>query len=220
MRRTAVTLAMTLAPALAIAQAPTPTKVARADSAVSAPRPQVAAAESTTAANAGPPSPTTLSARGRANVEATLERARAELVPDQPIRDRVAEGEAKGASEEQILIAAAMLEARLASSRQALVRGGHARPSDAEMELGAQAEEAGCTSAQLEILARKVPARSAAVAFDALAKLARRGLPIGDALAQVEAKLDAGASDEALASLGAVAAADSGAVTGAIGRKP
>lgn len=212
MRRTAVTLALTLTPALLFAQASVTAKTdTRADATVRAPHPQASAgAQTSTTTTADVEAPSDFSARGRANLEATFRRARAHHVPEQPLRNRVAEGQAKGASEEQILISTAMLETRLASSQQALIRAGHTQPSDAEVERGAEAEESGYTSAQVEAVARRTPPqRSVVVALDALTKLAARGVPTTQAVAQVESRLDAGASDEALASLAA-----SGSVTG------
>lgn len=226
MRRTAITLAMTLTPALLFAQASVTAKTdVSADAKAQAPHTQASAgAQSSTSATADFEAPSHFSARSRANLEATFRRAREQHVPEQPLRDRVAEGQAKGASEEQILISTNMLESRLAASQQALIRAGHAHPSDAEVERGADAEESGFTSAQVEAVARRTPPdRSVVVALDALTKLVARGVPTTQAVAQVQSRLDAGASDEALASLaasgnaaaGATANVGNGAATGA-----
>lgn len=214
MRSTAATIAMMLAPTLLFAQGSVTTSTdthagARAD----VPHANAAAAaRATTSTNAEFQAPSSFSARDRANLEATFSRARAEHVPEQPLRDRVAEGEVKGASNEQILVATGMLESRMASSQRAMIRAGHTHPSDAEVERGADAEAAGYTSEEIESVARRTPPeRSVAVALDVLTKLAARGVPTTEAVARVESRLDAHASDESLASLAASGDADAAA---------
>lgn len=204
MRSTVVTLAMTFTPALLFAQASTTTTTsARAGATVDSPRAHAVVGVQASAGTDGEfQAPSDFSARDRANLEATFRRARAEHVPEQPLRERVAEGQTKGASAEQIVVATAMLETRLAASQNAMIRAGHAHPSDAEIERGAAAEEAGYTSAQIEAVARRTPPdRSLLVPLDVLAKLAARGVPTGQAVTQVESRLDARASDDALTSL-------------------
>jgi hypothetical protein len=94
------------------------------------------------------------------------------------------------------------MSARLNSARAALERGGHAKAQDQEVRLAARAMERGATDVQIESLARHAPAdRSLAVSFNVLTTLSLRGVSMNDAVARVAAKLDANASDSAIASL-------------------
>ena len=143
-----------------------------------------------------------MSAESQAQLAATFETARQQRVPQQPIQDRVAEGQAKGASDAQIVLAARRAEARLEATQSAMIRAGRANPSDSEVTRGAQAMERGTMSAQLEALVHHTPSdRSLVVAFDVLSSLEARGMPVDHALAVITAKLDARASDASLAQL-------------------
>jgi hypothetical protein len=146
------------------------------------------------------------------SVDAELAAARARHLPERPIRRRVAEGRAKGASDMQLAASAHSMRANLESAAEAMVDAGRSRPSDDEIILGAYAMERGYTHAQLEAVARSAPSdRSLVVAFDVLARLQDRGLPVTRAVAQVQSKLESRASD---ASLDALVSANANANAG------
>ena len=156
------------------------------------------------------------------SVEAEVAAARERGLPERPIRRRVAEGRAKGASEAQVTLAARRVRMSLETTQEAMVRAGRARPSDQEVEGGAFALERGYTPAQIEaVVSSTADDRSLVVAFDVLAKLSDRGISTANALAQVQSKLEARAPDAAINALVSTnAAADlgvGGRGTGAIG---
>lgn len=162
--------------------------------------------------------PTGFTAESRARLEATFSVAREKGLPEEPIRNRMAEGRAKAASEAQIVTAAEQVVTRLESSQRAMLRAGRDEPQDEEVARGAQAMERGATEAQLETLVRHAPAdRSLVVAFEVLSELSARGLPTEHALARVAARLDARASDAALVELLGSVSAELGAGLGAPG---
>jgi hypothetical protein len=146
-------------------------------------------------------SPSTLSADASAKIDASVSAAHRRNLPEQPIRDRVAEGQAKGASEAQIVVAAQRTEARMEAAQSAMARAGRT-PTDAEVTRGEHAMARGTTDVQIEALARRTPSdRSMEVALDVLTQLQARGVPTANAVAQIESKLSAHASDAALLQL-------------------
>lgn len=161
------------------------------------------ASGSTTSTSSGDVTvPNQFSADARAKLEASFKAARAKNLPEQPMQRRIAEGQAKAASEAQIVASVQKTEARLEASQSALVRAGRTNAQPQDVEAGADAMEQGATEAQVETLAQHTPSdHSLVVAVDVLSKLVARGLPVSQALAQIQAKLDAGASDEAIGSL-------------------
>lgn len=157
-----------------------------------------------------------LSADAQSKVDANIRVARERKLPEEPIRQRAAEGEAKGASDAQIVAASSRTLVELQSSFDAMVRGGHASPSDAETSRGASLLARGYTSVQLEGIARKAPSdRSLVTAFDVLTSLQARGASTATAVAQLESQLAARASDAQLRSLAANVEATAG-VSGAL----
>ena len=158
-----------------------------------------------------------LGADAQGKVDANLRVARERKLPEEPIRHRVAEGEAKGASDAQIVAASGRTLVDLQSSFDAMGRGGHSAPSDAEVARGASLLARGYTSAQIQALAHSAPSdRSLVVAFDAVTALGAHGVSNGRAVAQVESQLAARASDAQLISLASTA--DLGAnVSGVLG---
>ncbi|MDB4899257.1 MAG: hypothetical protein JWN53_1065 [Gemmatimonadetes bacterium] len=145
------------------------------------------------------PRRTTLSADGQAKVDANLRAARARHLPEQPIRERVAEGSAKGASEVQIVAASGRALAELQASSDAMARAGRTTPSGEETTRGAQLLARGYTIGQLEAVARRAPSdRSLVVAFETLASLQARGVSTTRAATQVESTLGARATDAQL----------------------
>lgn len=155
------------------------------------------------------------SADANAKVEANVKLARARHLPEQPIRDRAAEGRAKGASEAQVAAASGRALAELQASYDAMVKAGRKEPSDAEVARGGELVARGFTSAQIEAVARKAPSdRSLVVAFETLTSLQARGASTARAAARVEQLLAARASDEQLhdVAVNATAAAHSDVV--------
>ena len=153
-----------------------------------------------------------LSADAQAKVDANLRAARERKLPEEPIRQHVAEGQAKGASDAQIATASSRTLVDMQSSFEAMVRGGHSRPSDAEISRGASLMARGYTSAQLEGVARKGGSdRSLTTAFDVLTSLHARGVSNANAVAQVESQLAAHATDAQLGALATNANVNGGA---------
>jgi type II secretory pathway component PulF len=133
-------------------------------------------------------------------------------VSDAAIAKRVAEGEAKGASEAQILVAANRVKTDMEVTQEAMLAAGRAKPSADETERGAMLMARGVTAAQIEAMARRTPSnRSLVVAFDVVSQLATQGVPVTQALARVQAKIDSRASDAALLKLAGSATTGVGA---------
>ena len=143
-----------------------------------------------------------LSADAQSRIDADLHVARERKLPEEPIRQRVAEGQAKGAGDAQIVAASGRTLVDLQSAFDAMVRGGHRSPGDAEVSRGASLLARGYTSVQIEGVARKAPSdRSLVVAFDALTSLQARGVATTNAVAQIEGQLAARATDAQLLGL-------------------
>jgi hypothetical protein len=156
--------------------------------------------------------PSTYSADSRAKIEAAFQAARSKSLPDQPLQQLLAEAQAKGASEAQVVAAVQGVEGLLEASQAAMIHAGRPQPQQSEIVAGAHAMERGASPAQVESLIKHAPAdRSLAVAFTVLAKLEATGEPVDNAIAKIGAKLDAGASDDAVASLVGGAGASVGA---------
>ncbi len=152
------------------------------------------------------------SVEGRARLDVMYSDARARDLPTEPMRRRVSEGEAKGASETTILTSVGHLKANLEASHQAMVSSGRRNPAPEETSRGASAMERGVTKVQIEQIARSAPNdRSLVVAFDVLTQLAARGVPVARAVAQVQGKLDARATDRAISALVPPATGQAGA---------
>ena len=151
--------------------------------------------------------PATYSAESKTKIEAAFSAAHAKNLPDQLLRDRLTEAQAKNASEADVVTSIEKFETQLEASNDALVQAGRQTPSPDEISAAAAAIDHGVTAAQIAALAKQAPAdRSLSVAFATLNKLAARGNPIDQALASVQAKLEAKATDDAIATLAADAA--------------
>ncbi len=162
--------------------------------------------------------PASFSAQGAAKLNAMYAEAKEHHVPREPMERRVAEGRAKGASEETIISSAGKVKFREEATQEAMIAGGRKHPSDEEMERGASAMERGVTKVQIKALAQNTRSdRSLVVAFDVLAKLAARGVPVGRAVAQVQSNITSGASDATLSALVATAGSGPNAAAGANG---
>jgi len=146
--------------------------------------------------------PSGFSAEGAAKLDAMYAAAKDHGVPREPMARRVAEGRAKGASETAIIASSGKVKVHLEATQEAMVSAGRPHPTDAEMERGASAMERGVTKAQIHAIAKSTSGdRSLVVAFDVLATLAARGVPVSQAVAQVQANVSSGASDAALTAL-------------------
>ena len=146
--------------------------------------------------------PASYSAQAHANIEAAFKRAQQKNLPDQAMRERLAEGQAKAASDAQVAAAVEKAEARLEASQSAMVRAGRKSPTQQEVNAGEQAMAHGATDSQVEAVAKHAPSdRSLVVAFGVLSKLQAQGRPVDQAVAEITAKLDARATDDALLSL-------------------
>jgi hypothetical protein len=155
-----------------------------------------------------------LSAETRARLEAMFTGARERRLPTEPMKDRIAEGQAKGATEAGIVTEVGRTMGQLESAHSILVRSGRETPSEQEVTHGASVLARGATAAQLEAVVGRAPeGRPLGVALEVLADLTARGLPVENAVAQVSSRLAAGASDAQLIELKA------GAGLG-VGRKP
>jgi hypothetical protein len=199
MKAISLTIVLTCAPALIAAQQAT------------------AGASATASAQAGVSVPVNYSAESKAKINAAFDAARAKRVPEEPMRQRMAEGEAKGASDAQIATAVTKTEARLEAAQSAMIRAGRKNPTPDEVAAGEQAMASGATDLQLEALAKHASAEhSLVVAFSELTKLEQRGIPVTSALAQVQGNIDArGSKGQGAGVTGAV----NGAVSGVVGGK-
>jgi len=184
MKISTLTFAIVCAPAALIAQQATGTATA------------------TTSTQTNVAIPASYSAQAHAIIEAAFKRAEQKKLPDQAMRARMAEGQAKGASDAQVAAAVQRAEARLEASQSAMIRAGRKNPTPQEVNSGEQAMARGASEAQVEVVAKHAPSdRSLVVAFDVLSKLQAEGKPVDQAIAQITAKLDARATDDALVSL-------------------
>ena len=181
MKSTLITVVMTAMPALLAAQAT-----------------GVAAGEVQGKVNV----PSTYSAESRTKIEAAFTTAHTKNLPDQILRDRLSEAQAANAAEADVVNSIQKLESQLEATQGALVGAGRQNPSADEITAAATAMEHGLTAAQIGAFAKTAPAdRSLAVAFTTVNKLAARGQPVDQAVASVQAKLAAQATDDAIATL-------------------
>lgn len=135
-----------------------------------------------------------------ARAEAVLAATISAGLPDAPVRQVMAEGEAKGASEVAIARAAAQAQARLLAAREALGSSqGERAPSKLEIAAGAEALAAGARPEHLKRLRGEAPeGRSLEASLSALAELRARGLDASAATGAIAARLARGASDAAI----------------------
>src|SRR4051812_48291719 len=128
MRKSRIAFVLAFAPAILAAQSATATTTTTADAAARVGKSSAAgSAQATTATSAtvdrgNAEVPSQYSAEAQAKLSATYQRARERQLPQRPIRNRVNEGQAKGASETQVVFAAQRAEARLEASQSAMVR--------------------------------------------------------------------------------------------------
>jgi hypothetical protein len=165
--------------------------------------------------------PANYSAQAKKTIETAFQAARAKNLPDQPLRERLADGQAKNASDTTVAAAIQQVENRLEATQAALVRAGRAKQQPEEIASGAQAVESGATFSHLEQLAKHAtPDRSLAVPFTVFGKLVSRGEPAEKVLAMIQSKLDAHASDDELSALASGTDSHTGSATPAAVVKP
>lgn len=140
-------------------------------------------------------------------VIARIAAARARELPAQALENRALKFAARGVKPEEIERAVAEHAARLEQSKQALQTARAKRPSDDEVEAGAEAIRMGVDGAKVSALAKSAPSgRPLAVPLYVLGGLADRGLASDEALKRVTEQLKARASDSELEKLPAQAA--------------
>jgi hypothetical protein len=141
-------------------------------------------------------------------VLATIAEARARQLPAEALESRALKFAMRGESPAAIERAVAEHSARLAQSQTTLSTARGGRPAADEVEAGAEAIRQGVDGSAVSALAKSAPSgRSLAVPLYVLGQLAARGLPSDDALARVEERLAARASDAELEQLPAQAIA-------------
>ena len=99
--------------------------------------------------------PANYSAEGRAKIESAFKGAQEKNLPDEPMRQRLAEGQVKGATEAQVVAVIERTQARLEASQSALINAGRATPQPAEIASGELALARGATTAQLEAVVKQ-----------------------------------------------------------------
>ena len=126
----------------------------------------LAAQQSSAAASATAPTsaqtsvnvPASYSAEGKAKIEAAFQAAHEKNLPDQLMRQRIDDGQAKGATEAQVVAAVQQMETRLEESQSVLIRAGRAKPQPAEVASADAALASGATAAQIEEIVKHTPA--------------------------------------------------------------
>ena len=137
-------------------------------------------------------------------IEAAKARAAQAKVPVELIESKIAEGRAKGASEDRIAAAVERRAAALTRAQEAMSRSGR-NLSRAELAAGADAAEAGVDAKALRTALESAPEGKGAVALAVLGELHSQGMPVDRALAAVTDAMKRGG--DALANLPAQAAA-------------
>ena len=131
-------------------------------------------------------------------IDAAMARARSQGVPVSLLESKMAEGKAKGVALDRIAVAIERREASLERASQAMK--GHEPITDADLSVGADAVDAGVSSAVLTAVTDSAPRERRAVAIAALTELVRRGNAPDAALARVRDALKRG--PDALAAVG------------------
>jgi hypothetical protein len=143
-------------------------------------------------------------------------RATAEAgLPEAPVRRTIAEGQAKGAAEADVVRAALRTQGRLVLAREAL-ESPQREPSQNEIALAGEVLARGGSRADLEKVADAAPSgRSLEASLQAMLSLGGSGQTTSQIASSIAAQLAAGASDQSLRALGGLNV--SGAVGGALG---
>lgn len=202
MKQTALTIALISAPALLLAQQTS----------------TGASASASANAQAEVSIPANYSADARGKIDAAFQKARAKHLPEDQMRRRMAEGQAKSASDAQVAAAVQRVETNLEASQALFVRAGKANPQPDEVTSGEQAMERGATDAQIIATIKNPPTNvTAAVALDALAKAGAASEAAAGTVGAAATSVKGGVG--AAGAVGGVTGAVSGAVTAAVGAK-
>jgi hypothetical protein len=146
--------------------------------------------------------------------------ARARELPAQALENRALKFAARGVKPEEIERAVAEHAARLERSKEALEAARAKRPSNDEVEAGAEAIRMGVDGAKVSELAKDAPRdRSLAVPLYVIGSLTDRGLPSDEALKRVKEQLEARVSDAELEKLPARAAEGKSRKPAVVGRE-
>ena len=116
------------------------------------------AASAMASAQASVSVPASYSAESKAKIKAAFQAALDKNLPDQPMRQRIDEGQANGATEAQVVAAVQQTEARLEDSQSVLIRAGRAKPQPADVASAEAALAAGASAAQIEEIVKRTPA--------------------------------------------------------------
>jgi hypothetical protein len=149
-------------------------------------------------------------------VLAKIAAARARELPAQAIENRALKFAARGVAAKDIEDSVNQQIERMQQSKAAIEQGRGKKADDDEIDAGADVLRKGVDGAQVSALAKSAPSgRSLAVPLFVIGSLIDRGLPSDDALARVQQKLQARASDRDLEDLpGAEGRANKPALTG------
>lgn len=137
-----------------------------------------------------------------ARVLAIIAKARANGLSGDALENRALKFAAKGVAPASIERSVAEQEDRMEHVRDTLQRARGRKPTDDEVEAGAEVLRKGVHGAAVSALAKSAPSgRSLAVPLYVIGSLMDRGLPSDSALARVEARLQLRASDRDLESM-------------------
>ena len=166
---------------------------------------------------------TRLDARTAASVQATVDAARADGLPTEPLVLKALEGASKGAQSVRIVAAVSRLHSQLGLARTAIGSGS----TEAEIIAATGALQAGVAAETLEQLRAARPSAPLTTALTVLSDLIGRGVPAPTASQTVLSLVRAGTPDGQLAVYGQVVERDVrtgripvGAAVGAPGGPP
>lgn len=133
------------------------------------------------------------------HVLAVIANARSHGLPAAALANRALKFATKGVRPDSIEKSIDEQESRMEQVRDTLEHARGKKPADDEVEAGAEAMRKGVDGAKVSALARSAPSgRSLAVPLYVIGSLIDRGLPSDAALARVQTKLAARASDQEL----------------------
>jgi hypothetical protein len=133
------------------------------------------------------------------HVLAIIAKARAHGLSGDALENRALKFAAKGVAPASIERSVAEQEERMEHVRDTLQLARGRKPTDDEVDAGAEAMRKGVDGAKVSALAKSAPSgRSLAVPLYVIGSLVDRGLPSDSALARVEARLQLRASDRDL----------------------
>ena len=148
-------------------------------------------------------------------VLAVIAKAKSVDLPTEALENRALKFAAKGVNGDSIAKSVADQETRMEQVRDTLEHARGRKPSGEEIDAAAEAVRKGVDGSKVSALAKSAPSgRSLAVPLYVIGSLVDRGLPSDEALARVEAKLKARASDRDLEALPAEVPAQANASRG------